>query len=380
MHGWRLPTKDSPIFGDVEKNALDSRPRGNDGACGTKIPAKALRNARVLVTGGLGFIGSSLAIRLGQAGAIVTILDAMIPEYGGNFFNIEPARSNLDVHVGDIRDTDLTHHLVQGQDFVFHLAGQVSHVMSLTDPFPDIELNIKGTVVLMEAIRRHNPSAKVIFTGTRGQYGHAIRLPVDEEAPTNPKGIYEISNLTAEKIIKVYHDVHGIQSVLLRLTNVYGPRAQMRHSQYGVVNWFVRLAIDDECIPVFGDGRILRDFLYVEDCVDAMLACAWEPAAYGEILNVGGESPTSFVELAEAIVRIAGSGSWAYSPFTPERQAQEPGDFYSDIGKIRRLVGWRPTTSLDDGLGQTIDYYRAHRDRYWTRSPAFAPSLSARSA
>lgn len=324
-----------------------------------------LDGARVLITGGLGFLGSNLAIRLARLGAQITIVDAMIPEYGGNFFNIETVRPSVQVHVADIRERDLMDRWVRGQDFVFHLAGQVSHVMSLTDPFPDIEFNIKGTVVLMEAIRRRNPSAKVIFTGTRGQYGPAIRLPVDEEAPTNPKGIYEISNLTAEKIIKVYHDVHGIQSVLLRLTNIYGPRAQMKHSQYGVVNWFVRLAIDDECIPVFGTGRILRDFLYVDDCVDALLACALEPAAYGEILNVGGDTPTSFVELAEAIVRIAGSGSWTYSPFTPEREAQEPGDFYSDIRKIARLVGWHPRTLLDEGLAQTIEYYRRHGTRYW---------------
>src|SRR4051794_5392615 len=231
------------------------------------------RGRRALITGGLGFIGSNLAIRLADLGARVTLVDAMIPEYGGNLFNIEPVRDRVVVNFGDVCDRLAMNWLVKGQDYVFHLAGQVSHVMSMTDPFPDIEFNIKGTAVVMEAIRHHNPRAKVVFTGTRGQYGPAVRLPVDESAPTNPKAIYEISNLTAEKIIQVYHHTHGIRAVLLRLTNVYGPRAQMRHSQYGVVNWFVRQALDGVPMKVFGDGKILRDFLFVDDCVDALVRC-----------------------------------------------------------------------------------------------------------
>ena len=202
----------------------------------------------------------------------------------------------------------------------------------------------------MEALRQHNPSAKVIYTGTRGQYGPAVSLPVNEDAPTHPKGIYEISNLTAEKIIQVYNDVHGIESVLLRLTNTYGPRAQMKHHRYGVVNWFVRLAIDDETIKVFGDGKILRDFLYIDDAVEAILMSALAPEAVGEVLNVGIDKPTDFVELADTLIEVAGSGRWKFAPFSPERKAQEPGDFYSDISKIRRLVGWEPRTSLREGL------------------------------
>jgi UDP-glucose 4-epimerase len=318
-----------------------------------------------LVTGGLGFIGSNLALRLVELGANVTLVDAMIPEYGGNLFNIEPIKDQVTVNFGDICDSHAMNWLVCEQDYVFHLAGQVSHVMSLSNPFPDIEFNIKGTAVIMEALRRFNPRAKLVFTGTRGQYGPVVKLPVDEEAPTNPKGLYEISNLTAESIIKVYNDVHDIRSVLLRLTNVYGPRAQMKHSQYGVANWFVRLAIDGQTIPVFGDGNILRDFLYVEDCVEALLMSAVCDEAIGEILNVGVDKPTSFVELTEAIIRVAGSGRWEFAPFTPERKAQEPGDFYSDISRIRRVVGWMPTTSLEEGLRRTIDYYRCNKAHYW---------------
>ncbi len=220
----------------------------------------------------------------------------------------------------------------------------------------------------------------MIFTGTRGQYGPATRLPVSEDAPTNPKGIYEISNLTAEKIIQVYDHIHGMHAVLLRLTNVYGPRAQMKHSHYGVVNWFVRLALENATIRVFGDGRILRDFLYVDDCVDALLRCALRDAARGEVLNVGIDRPTTFLELVETLLQVVGSGRWEFAPFTPERKAQEPGDFYSDISKIRRLVGWEPRTSLEEGLRQTVEYYREHRKHYWTSAADGIEDRAPRSA
>ncbi|MCS6850248.1 MAG: GDP-mannose 4,6-dehydratase [Gemmataceae bacterium] len=330
------------------------------------LPLPSFDGARVLITGGLGFIGSNLAIALVGAGARVTIIDALIPEYGGNFFNIAPVRDQVHVHVGDICDTHAMNWLVRGQDFIFHLAGQVSHVLSLTNPFPDIEYNIKGTAVLMEAVRRHQPQARVIFTGTRGQYGSAVQLPVSEDTPTNPRGIYEISNLTAEKIIQVYHQTHGIWAVLLRLTNTYGPRAQMKHSHYGVVNWFVRQVIDDECIQVFGDGSIQRDFLYIEDCVRALLMAADCDEACGEVLNVGVDRPTTFLELVQTLISVAGQGRWEFAPFSPERRAQEPGHFYSDIRKIRRIVGWEPTWELADGLRETVAYYRTYREHYWT--------------
>jgi UDP-glucose 4-epimerase len=421
---------------------------------------------RALITGGMGFIGSNLAIALVQHGAEVTIADAMIDGYGGNLFNIEPVRGQVSVNFCDIRDTNVMNYLVTGQDYVFHLAGQVDHVLSLQDPFPDIDMNIKGTAIVMEACRNHAPQARVIYTGTRGQYGpqislpvnenaptmpkglyeisnltaekiisvyhdihgiqsillrltniygpqvdhvlslqdpfpdidmnikgtaivmeacrnHApqarviytgtrgqygpqISLPVNENAPTMPKGLYEISNLTAEKIISVYHDIHGIQSILLRLTNIYGPRAQMQHPRYGVVNWFVRQALDDETIKVFGDGKIKRDFLYVDDCIAAILACATTDAAYGEIFNVGIDVPTDFVELAETLIDVADSGRWEFAPFSPERKAQEPGDFYSDINKIRRVVGWEPATNLRDGLARTVNFYRQYKEHYWS--------------
>ncbi len=331
----------------------------------TRVALNAFKGTRALITGGMGFTGSNLALKLVALGAEVTIADAMIPGYGGNMFNIEPFKDQVTVNFCDIRDINVMNYLVQRQDFVFHLAGQVDHILSQTDPFPDIDINIKGTAIVMEAIKHHNPGARVIHTGTRGQYGPAVSLPVSEDAPTHPKGIYEISNLTAEKIIEVYNDIHNIHAVLLRLTNVYGPRAQMQHSRYGVVNWFVRLVIDGQPLKIFGDGLIKRDFLYLDDCVDAILMAALDDSARGIVMNVGVDKPTNFIELAEAMIAANGGGAWEFAPFSPERKAQEPGDFYSDISRIRRLIGWEPTTDLHAGLVETIVFYRQHKAHYW---------------
>ena len=326
--------------------------------------APSFAGTRALVTGGAGFIGSNLAIALVRAGASVSVVDTMIPGYGGNLFNLDPVKDSVSVEVADIRDADAMARAVRGVDIVFHLAGQMDHVLSLKDPFPDIDINIKGTTVLMEALKHHNPSARVVYTGTRGEYGPADSLPVSEDAPTNPRGLHEISNLAAAKIVEMYGHVHGIRGTTLRLSNIYGPRAQMRHSRYGVVNWFVRLALDGTTIPVFGDGKILRDFLYVDDCVDAILLAAGSDAALGQVLNVGGGEPTTFREVAETLRALTGT-PWELAPFSAERKAQEPGDFYSDISKIRRVLGWRPKTPLVEGLERTLAYYRGARAHYW---------------
>ena len=326
---------------------------------------RLFKNKEVLITGGLGFIGSNLAIKLVKAGAKVTILDAMIEGHGGNLFNIEPVKDDVQINFSDVRNKNIMNYNVRHKEYIFHLAGQNDHVLSLTNPFPDIDINIKGSAVLLEACKKHNRDAKLVYTGTRGEYGPAARLPVSEDAPINPKGIYELSNLTAQKLFKIYHDNHGVQSVTLRLTNIYGERAQMKHSRFGVANWFIRQAMDGETIKVFGDGTILRDFLCVDDTVDAIWMCALCDKAYGEVFNVGHDKPSSFLELAKAIIKIAESGQWEFAPFTPERAAQEPGDFYSDITKIKKIVGWQPKTSLEKGLERTIDYYRQYKKFYW---------------
>jgi len=320
---------------------------------------------RVLVTGGLGFIGSNLARRLVEEGARLTLCDAMIEGYGGNEANVREIRDRVVIDRSDVRDADAMDRLVEGCDVVYHLAAQVSHVMSLSNPYPDIDINIKGTAVVLEACRRKNPAAIVVRSGTRGQYGPAVRLPVSEETPSDPRGIYEISQLSSEMICRTYTRIHGVRTVPLRLTNVYGPRAQMRHSQFGVVNWFVRLALEGRPIPIFGTGRILRDFLYVDDCVDALVAAAREPSVVGEILNVGHDRPSTFLEVAEILRDLVPGASIEFTDFTPERRAQEPGDFVSDITKIRRLIGWEPRVGLREGLARTVEFYRERRADYF---------------
>jgi UDP-glucose 4-epimerase len=218
---------------------------------------------------------------------------------------------------------------------------------------------------VLEACRRRNPAALVVRSGTRGQYGPAVKLPVSEETPSDPRGIYEISQLSAEMICRTYTRIHGIRTVPLRLTNVYGPRGQMKHSQFGVVNWFVRLALEGKPIPIFGSGKILRDFLYVDDCVDALVLAAAEPKAVGEILNVGHDRPSTFLEVAEILCELVPGASIAFTDFSPERKAQEPGDFVSDIAKIRGLLGWEPTVSLREGLSRTVAFYRDRRAEYF---------------
>ncbi|HVG09360.1 MAG TPA: NAD-dependent epimerase/dehydratase family protein [Thermoanaerobaculia bacterium] len=320
---------------------------------------------RVLITGGLGFIGSNLAVRLLAEGARVTLCDAMIEGYGGNPANIREIRPEVEVDGSDVRDAEAMERLVAGKDVVFHLAAQVSHIMSLSNPYPDIDINIKGTAVVLEACRKVNPEAIIVRSGTRGQYGPAVKLPVSEETPSDPRGIYEISQLSAEMICRTYTRIHGIRTVPLRLTNIYGPRSQMRHSQFGVVNWFLRLALEGRPIPIFGSGKILRDFLYVEDCVEALMRAAEEPKAVGEILNVGHDHPSTFLEVAEILREIVPGTRIEFTEFTPERRAQEPGDFVSDIAKIRRLVNWEPKVGLREGLARTAEFYRERHEDYF---------------
>lgn len=326
---------------------------------------KCFRGKDILITGGLGFIGSNLAAKLVKLGAKVTLMDAMIDGHGGNIFNIHSIQKDVTVNYSDVRDENSLKHLVRNRDYIFHLAGQNDHVLSFSNPFLDIDINIKGAAVLLETCRRHNPQVRLIYTGTRGEYGRAVKLPVAEDAPVNPKGIYELSSLTAQKLFQIYHASHNLKSITLRLTNIYGERAQMKHDRFGVANWFVRLAIDNETIQVFGDGSQLRDFLYVEDAVDAILLCAATEEAYGNVFNVGHDNPCTFLKLAKAVVETAKSGRWELAPFSTERAAQEPGHFCSDISKIRKIVGWSPCCNLEEGLRNTVQFYKKHKSFYW---------------
>jgi UDP-glucose 4-epimerase len=323
------------------------------------------KDKEILITGGAGFIGSNLTIALVKLGAKVTVVDNLTPHQGGLLFNLFSVKDKITVDYSDIRDTLAVNQLVQGKDYIFHLARQTDHILSQTDPFPDIDVNVRGTAILLEACKKFNPGARLIYTGTRGQYGKAVKLPVSETAATHPKGIYEITNLTAEKMFQVYHDVHHIKSVMLRLTNIYGPKSQMKTNHYGVVNWFVRLAIDNETIPVFGDGKLKRDFLYIDDAIEAMLLTAEKDICYGEVINVGWDKPETFLTLVKTIIKVAKSGRFEFTPFSPERAAQEPGDFWSDITKIKKLTGWKPKTSLAEGLTNTVNFYKRNKKNYW---------------
>ena len=326
---------------------------------------EAYRDKAVLVTGGLGFLGSNLCHTLVDLGAKVTIVDTMLPRLGGNLFNIESIRDRVALHITDIRSAHSMNYIVQGQEIVFHLAGQVNHVDSIRDPLQDLDINARGTLILLESLRLHAPDARLVFVGTRGQYGKSIKLPVDEEHPQKPKGIYAISNITAENMVMIYHDVHRLESTCSRLTNTFGPRHQMRHDEFGVFNWFIRKAMDDDEIPVFGDGKTTRDYLYVDDAVECLLLSGIHPAAFGEVFNIGRGAPTGFLELAELIVQLVGTGRIVFKPFTPERIALEPGDFYCDISKITSRLGWQPRTSLEEGIAKTVAFYREYKAHYW---------------
>jgi len=326
---------------------------------------KLYSGKKVLITGGLGFIGSNLAIKLVRLGAEVTVLDVLWPDHGGNIFNIDPVKKDVQLNICDVRDVYAIKTLVKHKDFIFHFAGQCSHVLGQSDPYPDIDVNIHGTAILMEAVKENAPEAVTVYSSTRGVYGSVKELPVNEETPTNPKGLYELSNLTAEKLLDFYGDIHGLNVVNLRLSNIYGERSQMLHTKFGVVNWFIRLALMNETIKVFGDGKILRDFLYIDDCVDAALMTGASKNAYGETFNVGNSQHCTMLNLIETILKVIKSGKSEFVPFTKERAAQEPGDFYPDISKIKNAVSWEPSTSLEDGLLTTAEYYRKYQKEYW---------------
>ena len=324
---------------------------------------------KVLITGGLGFIGSNLSIELVRLGAKVTIVDNMLPRQGGNLFNIEPVKDKVKVNFSDVRNQLSMNHLVKGQDVIFHLAGQVNHVDSMRNPVLDLEINCHGTLVLMQALRHYNPEAIVVYSGTRGEYGSSVQLPVKEDHPTNPKGLYAVTNLAAEKMILVYNQIYAIPAICLRITNTYGPRHQMMHDEYGVFNWFIKKAMDDDVLPVFGDGSILRDFLFIEDLVQCLLMSASAEEAVGEVCNVGSGIPVSFRDVAETIVRVIGKGSSTFTEFTRERAEVEPGDYWADISKIKRITGWEPATSLAEGIDKTFEFYSQNREHYWIEDP-----------
>jgi UDP-glucose 4-epimerase len=324
---------------------------------------------RVLVTGGLGFIGSNLAIRLLELGADVLVVDALIPETGANPFNIEPVHDHtrLSVRKVDVRDVLAMERLVRGQEVIFNLAGQVSHIDSMRDPFNDLEINCRSQLALLEVCRANAPDTKVVFTSTRQIYGRVPeeQLPVSERQPPDPVDVNGINKLAGERYHVLYNNVHGVRTSVLRLTNTYGPRMLVKNSRQTALGWLIRQVLDGEEISVFGDGLQLRDFTYVDDAVEALLLAGASDAANGQVFNIGAIEPVSLREVSELLIDVAGSGSFKLVPFPPDRKAIDIGSIYVDDAKIRRVLGWAPTVGLRDGLKGTVDFYRAHREHYW---------------
>lgn len=326
-------------------------------------PRDYYRGRRVLVTGGLGFIGSNLCRTLADLGAVVTAVDSLLPDYGGNLFNLAGYEDKVRINIADVRGHGMEY-LVRGQEVLFNLAGQVSHIDSMTDPFTDLEINCRSQLSILEAVRRGNPSLKVVYAGTRQIYGKPQRLPVDETHPLQPTDVNGINKISGEMYHLVYHSVYGIRTCSLRLTNTYGPRQLIRHNRQGFIGWFVRQVTLGEEIQLYGDGSQRRDFDYVDDVVDAFLRAGADAAADGQVFNLGGEAPVSLGDLAKLMVEIAGQGSLRVTPFPEERKRIDIGDFYADATRIGRVLGWRPTTSLEAGMRQTLAYYRAHKEHY----------------
>ena len=321
------------------------------------------RDRRVLVTGGLGFVGSNLCRALADLGARVVAVDSLLPDYGGNLANLEGYEERVRINIADVRGHGMEY-LVKGHDVLFNLAGQVSHVDSMSDPFTDLEINCKSQLWILEAVRRGNPDLKVVYAGTRQIYGRPQRLPVDETHPLQPIDVNGINKLSGEFYHLLYHSVYGIRACSLRMTNTYGPRQLIRHARQGFIGWFVRRALLGEEIQIFGDGSQRRDFDYVDDAVDAFLRAGADPAADGRVFNLGGDTPIRLLDLAKLLVELAGRGSWRLEPFPDERKRIDIGDFHADSSRIREVLGWRPTTPLREGLRRTLEYYEAHREAY----------------
>jgi UDP-glucose 4-epimerase len=325
--------------------------------------AKAFDGARVLITGGLGFIGSNLARRLLDAGAEVVLLDSMAPEYGGNLFNIAGIESRLRVNISDVRDPHSMRYMVQGCDYLFNLAGQTSHLDSMQDPFTDLEINCGAQLSILEACRRYNPLVKVVFASTRQIYGKPDYLPVDETHLLRPVDVNGINKMAGEWYHILYNNVFGIAGCALRLTNTYGPRMRVRDTRQTFLGIWLRLIVEGKPFEVW-EGQQLRDFTYVDDAVEALMLAAADERAAGRVFNVGGDSVISLLKLAEMLVEVNGGGEFTQRSFPEDRKSIDVGDYYADDKLIRSVLGWAPRVSLRDGLARTLSFYREHLAHY----------------
>lgn len=322
----------------------------------------AFSERRCLVTGGLGFIGSNLALTLDAAGARVTVVDALVERHGGNRQNLSGAE--IPVVVADLGDRDAVAPLARDADVIFNLAGQVSHVDSMNDPLFDLDVNTRSQLAFLELLREHNSDAVVVYTSTRQIFGHPRYLPVDEEHPVSPVDVNGVSKYAAELLHLLYGEIAGLRASSLRLTNVYGPRQRLRDDFQGFLPIFVRRALDDEALTVFGDGAQERDCLFVDDAVECLLRAGASADAAGEIFNVGNDERLQLREIADAIVAAAGSGRVESVPWPADRDAIDIGSYFGDSSKAKRVLGWEPRTPFAEGIERTLAFYRAHRSDY----------------
>jgi UDP-glucose 4-epimerase len=327
--------------------------------------SRSFSGQRVLITGGIGFIGSNLARRLLALGAQVTVADSLIPLYGGNLHNIADIADRLQVNVCDVRDRFAMEYLVRQHDLLFNLAGQTSHLDSMTDPQTDLDINASAQLAILEACRKAHPRMRIVFASTRQLYGRPDYLPVDEKHPIRPVDVNGINKFAGEGYHLLYSQVHGIPATVLRLTNTYGPGMRVKDARQTFLGIWVRQLLEGQTIKVFGDGKQLRDFNYVDDCVEALLLAASAPAAIGQIYNLGSTEVVSLGELAAMLARLQPGARFDVVPFPPERKAIDIGDYYSDFTRIRTELGWSPRVALSDGLARTVAYYQQHSRHYW---------------
>ena len=323
----------------------------------------AFRDKKVLITGGLGFIGSNLARRLVELGSRVTALDSLIPDYGGNLFNLAGMESQVRINVSDVRDAHSMRYLVQDQDYLFNLAGQTSHIDSMDDPYTDLEINCRAQLSILEACRKHNATIKVVFASTRQIYGKPDYLPVNEDHLLRPVDVNGINKMAGEWYHILYNNVVGIAGCALRLTNTYGPRMRVKDARQTFLGLWIRLLVQGQPFEVW-EGQQLRDFTYVDDAVEALLLAAASDQANGQTFNLGGDCVVSLTRLAELLVEVNGGGDFAVRSYPPERKRIDIGDYYADFSRIRAALGWEPRIALKEGLAQTLAYYREHLKHY----------------
>ena len=326
---------------------------------------QSFRDKQVLITGGVGFIGSNLARRLISLGAGVTLADSLIPLYGGNLFNIDDIRERVTLNITDVRDPFAMAYLLQGKDYLFNLAGQTSHLDSMTNPQADLDINVGAQVSILEACRQHNPGVKIVFASTRQLYGKPEYLPVDEAHPIRPVDVNGINKLAGEWYHLLYNNVYGIRACALRLTNTYGPAMRVKDARQTFLGIWIRNVIEGKPIQVFGDGNQLRDFNYVDDVVEALLLAALHPRADGQVFNLGSREVVSLTRLAHMLVELHPGARFEIVPFPPERKAIDIGDYYSDYSKVEGVLGWQPKVGLRQGLMASLAYYGKHQQQYW---------------